>query len=86
MKTADRGNLELLDAWYENDPAMRVAVDFPLVAATGNQSSAVVCFEIEPDHYLGTHNDSAEEILLILSTLLSEQTRLWYIHRRSGRD
>lgn len=27
----------------------------------------MVYFEIEPGHYLGTHTDSAEEILLILS-------------------
>jgi len=67
MKTADFGNLEMMDAWYENDPAMRITVNFPFYAATGNQSSAVVYFEIAPDHYLGTHTDSAEEILLILS-------------------
>jgi uncharacterized cupin superfamily protein len=45
---------------------MRVKVNFPFYAATGNQSSAVVYFEIEPGHYLGTNTDSAEEILVIL--------------------
>jgi quercetin dioxygenase-like cupin family protein len=65
MKTADLTNLEMLDAWYENDPAMRVTVNFPFFAATGNKTSSVVYFEIEPGHYLGTHTDSAEEILLI---------------------
>ena len=67
MKTADLRTLEMLDAWYENDPAMRITVNFPFYAATGNTSSSVVYFEIEPGHYLGTHTDSAEEILLILS-------------------
>lgn len=67
MKTADLTNLEMLEAWYENDPAMRIRVNFPFFAATGNQNSAVVYFEIDPDHYLGTHTDSAEEIILILS-------------------
>ncbi len=67
MKTADLNNLEMLDAWYENDPAMRVKVNFPFNAATGNESSSVVYFEIEPGRYLGTHTDSAEEIILILA-------------------
>lgn len=67
MRIADLHTLELLEAWYENDPAMRITVNFPFYAATGNENSAVVYFEIEPGHYLGTHTDSAEEILLILS-------------------
>ena len=67
MKTADLNHLEMLDAWYENDSAMRVRVNFPFTAATGNESSSVVYFEIEPGDYLGTHTDSAEEIILILA-------------------
>ena len=67
MKTADFNTLETMAAWYENAPAMRVAVNFPVYAATGNESSSVVCFEIEAKHCLGTHTDSAEEILLIMS-------------------
>jgi quercetin dioxygenase-like cupin family protein len=67
MKTADFNALELRQAWYENDPTMRVAVNFPFYAATENKNSAVVYFEIEPGHYLGTHTDSAEEIVLILA-------------------
>ena len=39
MKTADLNNLEMLDAWYENDPAMRITVNFPFYAATGNQTA-----------------------------------------------
>lgn len=57
----------MLDAWYEDDQAMRISVNFPFYAGTGNKSSSVVYFEIEPGHHLGTHTDSAEEILLILS-------------------
>lgn len=81
MKTADLNTLELRQAWYEADPAMRITVDFPFYAAIGNDSSAVVYFEIEPGHYLGTHTDSAEEILLILAgtveaSLGDEQGRL----------
>lgn len=67
MQTADLNTIELFDAWYEQDPAMRIRVNFPFFAATGNESSALVYFVIEPGHYLGTHTDSAEEILLILA-------------------
>ena len=67
MQTADLNHLELRDAWYQDDPAMRIRVTFPFYVATGNESSAVVYFEIEPGHYLGTHTDSAEEIVLVLS-------------------
>ncbi len=67
MHTVDLNKLKLLDAWYEHDGAMRIACDFPFYAATGNESSSLVYFEIEPGHYLGTHTDSAEEIVLVLS-------------------
>jgi quercetin dioxygenase-like cupin family protein len=67
MQTADFNHLALREAWYERDLAMRIRVDFPFYAATGNESSSAVYFEIEPGHYLGTHTDSAEEILLILA-------------------
>ena len=67
MKTVDLTSLELLSAWYEHDPAMRIAVNFPFFAGMGTESSAVVYFEIEPGHYLGTHTDSAEEIVHVLS-------------------
>lgn len=67
MHTADLTTLAMGEIWYEDDAAMRLKATFPFYAATGNQSSAVVYFEIEPGHYLGTHTDSAEEIVLILS-------------------
>lgn len=67
MHTADFATLEMLHAWYEEDAAMRVSFNFPFYAATGTESSAVVYFEIEPGHRLGTHTDSAEEIVLVLS-------------------
>ena len=67
MYTADLNQLELLNAWYDDDPAMRIRVNFPFYAGSGNEASSVVYFEIEPGHYLGTHSDSAEEIVLILA-------------------
>lgn len=67
MHITDLNRLELVDAWYDDDPAMRIRVNFPFFAATGTHSTAVVYFEIEPGQYLGTHTDSAEEILLVLA-------------------
>src|ERR687895_2966522 len=58
--------LELMEVWYEDDPTMRLKVNFPFFLGTGTKSTSVVYFEIEPGHRLGTHTDSAEEILLIL--------------------
>jgi quercetin dioxygenase-like cupin family protein len=59
-------DLELMEVWYEDDPTMRLKVNFPFFLGTGTKNTAVVYFEIEPGHRLGTHTDSAEEILLIL--------------------
>ena len=74
-------DLELLEVWYENDPTMRVKVNFPFFLGTGTKNTAVVYFEIEPGYRLGTHTDSAEEILLVLEgevevSLGEEQGRL----------
>ena len=66
MISAQIGELELMEVWYEDDPTMRVKVNFPFFLGTGTKNTAVVYFEIEPGHRLGTHTDSAEEILLVL--------------------
>jgi quercetin dioxygenase-like cupin family protein len=59
-------NLELAEVSYEDDPTMRVRVNFPFHVGAGNKSTTVVYFELEPGCRLGSHTDSAEEILLIL--------------------
>ena len=38
MQTADLNHLELRDAWYQDDPAMRIRVNFPFYVATGNET------------------------------------------------
>lgn len=81
MISAKIGELELLEGSYEDDPTMRVKVNFPFYVGTGTKNSAVVYFELEPGHRLGTHTDSAEEILLILegeaeATVGDEQGRV----------
>jgi quercetin dioxygenase-like cupin family protein len=69
------------EVWYEDDPTMRLKVNFPFFLGTGTMSTAIVYFEIEPGHRLGTHTDSAEEILLVLqgeaeATVGDEEGRL----------
>lgn len=66
MQTRDLTTLDTFEAWYENDPAARVRADFPFTAATGNVATSMVYFEIEPGHWLATHTDSAEEIVVVL--------------------
>jgi quercetin dioxygenase-like cupin family protein len=66
MYTVRLSELELPEGGYENDPTMRAKANFPFSAATGTKNTAVVYFEVEPGHRLGTHTDSAEEILLLL--------------------
>ena len=67
MYAVDLNKLDMLEVSYKNDAAMRITANFPFHAGTGNQSSSVVYFEIEPGCYLGRHTDSAEEIVVILS-------------------
>ena len=81
MIRAKISDLELLESWYEDDPTMRVRVNFPFYVGNGARNTAVVYFELEPGHRLGTHTDSAEEILLILegeaeATVGDEQGRI----------
>ncbi len=46
---------------------MRVRASFPISSGTGTKSTAVVYFELEPGEHLGSHTDSAEEVLLVVS-------------------
>lgn len=66
MQTKDLTNLDTFEAWYENDPEARVRAEFAFTAATGNVATSMVYFEIEPGHWLATHTDSAEEIVVVL--------------------
>ena len=67
MQTASTPRLELNEAWLENDPRQRVRVAFPINKATGAEHTAVVYFEVAPGERLGSHTDSAEEILYIVA-------------------
>lgn len=54
------------ELWGEADPGIRVRASFPLNGSLGTERTAVVYFELAPGCALGTHTDSAEEVLLIL--------------------
>lgn len=49
----------------QDEPDRRVTGSFALYSAAGTKSGSVVYFELEPGRELGTHTDSAEEIVYI---------------------
>lgn len=68
MLTAKTTTLGLIDVWAESDPEhAKVRVNFPLNRTAGTEDSAVVYFEVQPGDRLARHQDSAEEILYIVS-------------------
>lgn len=70
MQLVQLNRLELMEAWSKNNPADRLKCDFPIFAATGAESSAVVYMELEPGGAVPTHTDSAEEVVLVLAGTL----------------
>lgn len=64
-------NLEQLDKMTNygkqgDDPDRKVTGNFALYSAAGTKSGAVVYFELEPGKELGSHTDSAEEIVYVI--------------------
>jgi quercetin dioxygenase-like cupin family protein len=66
MHHVDLDSLDFFERTSELDPTIRVRVAFPHSSAVGTASTATVYFELEPGTHLGRHQDSAEELLLIL--------------------
>jgi quercetin dioxygenase-like cupin family protein len=66
MHLVDLDSLDLVERTSELDPTIRVRVGFPHSSAVGTASTATVYFELEPGAHLGLHQDSAEELLLLL--------------------
>jgi quercetin dioxygenase-like cupin family protein len=59
-------DLELTHYHSDDDDTRRIDADWPIYRGTGAASTAVVYFELAPGKRLGTHTDSAEEVLVIL--------------------
>jgi quercetin dioxygenase-like cupin family protein len=66
MITTDLNTVELTEFIAKSKPGQRCKATFPLFAAHGTTSSATVYFELAPGEELGTHTDSAEELLFIV--------------------
>jgi quercetin dioxygenase-like cupin family protein len=66
MIAADLHTLELQEEWSEEDSTLRLKSAFALHQGAGTEHSAVVYFELEPGNEVGTHTDSAEEVVLVL--------------------
>lgn len=67
MQAVQINELELFEGWSERDGGMRVRAGFPISSGSGTKSTTVVYFELEPGEHLGSHTDSAEEVLLVLA-------------------
>ncbi len=68
MLTVSIPELDLTEVWLDSDPDRnRLRVTFPINRWAGARDTAVVYFEIQPGERLGTHTDSAEEILYIVA-------------------
>lgn len=57
--------LPLRTTWTEANPKQRAHSTFPFLLAQENESTSMVYFELNPGDHLGTHTDSAEEILFV---------------------
>jgi quercetin dioxygenase-like cupin family protein len=66
MITVNLGQLELQEEWSEQDPSERLWSAFALHKGMGSDQASVVYFELEPGGAVGTHTDSAEEVVLVL--------------------
>lgn len=81
MQAIDTRQLELAEISSPGDETREVRAAFPIHWQTGSASTAMVYFELEPGMHLGTHTDSAEEVLVVIdgeveATVGSESGRL----------
>lgn len=65
MLAVQLNELPLRTTWSEVEPRQRAHSTFPFLAAQENEHTSLVYFELNPGDQLGTHTDSAEEILFI---------------------
>jgi quercetin dioxygenase-like cupin family protein len=64
--TVQTQEMELLPAHHRHDEANTVRAAWPVHRGIGARSTAAVYFELDPGSHLGTHIDSAEEVLVVL--------------------
>jgi quercetin dioxygenase-like cupin family protein len=66
MIASKLNELELLEAWAEEDSDIRVKFTAPFSSASGTASTQLVYFTLEPEKRAGRHSHSAESTLLVL--------------------
>ncbi len=67
MIAVDLSQLELSDAWVGGDDRSCWRTTSVLTPAGGTRASGSVLLEIDPEHRLEPHTDSAEETIVVLS-------------------
>lgn len=66
MFAVNLNDLPLKETWVDGLPQQRAYSTFPFLGSQENENLSVVYFELNPGEELGSHTDSAEEVLLIL--------------------
>ena len=66
MHAVQTRGIDLMPAHHRADERNVVRAAWPVHRGTGARSSAAVLFELDPGTRLGTHTDSAEEVLVVL--------------------
>jgi quercetin dioxygenase-like cupin family protein len=74
-------DVELMEAWSEENEDVRAEFDFPITAATGTTSCSVIYYVIPPGHRTPTHVHSCEEIQGIIEgtteVTVGDETQKW---------
>ncbi|MBZ0294670.1 MAG: cupin domain-containing protein [Anaerolineae bacterium] len=65
MLTVQLNDLPLRTTWTKGESRQRAHSTFPFLLAQENKGISLVYFELNPGDHLGTHTDSAEEVLFI---------------------
>ncbi len=81
MLSVNLKQVELNEFKAKNNKHQNCKATFPMFGKHGTKESATVYFELDPGKELGTHTDSAEELLLIIdgsveATLGNEKAKL----------
>jgi quercetin dioxygenase-like cupin family protein len=66
MQAIQADNVELTTAHHRSNERNVVRAAWPIHRGTGARSTATVLFELASGMHLGTHTDSAEEVLVVL--------------------
>lgn len=66
MIKANLTQLPLAEFIAKADDRQHCKATFPLIGSHGTRKLATVYFELEPGDHLGSHTDTAEELLIIL--------------------